>query len=176
MKQQTHDLLVELCRPINQMVGRNSQGHFGQSQQELSPNSPLLRSISAGESALPGTRYYSFGGVDVSLVRLYAMVYDAMSAVPQYKCSASWSGASCKQYFVWHGNPNEIAPMSPILDKFGALVPLPEMHKGVGDVVVTDQSARLPAMFSAIHVTNPLNHFEVLWNRPLMSQVAGLFA
>jgi hypothetical protein len=50
---------------------------------------------------------------------------------------------------------------------------MPEITPGQGDILVSDQSARLPY---SIHQTDQLNHVEVLWNRALQQQVASILS
>lgn len=128
---------------------------------ELDPNSSLIRGLAQGEQPLPGVAYYTFGGDNPTFFRLYLWTFDAMSAVPQYR--------GAEQYFVWHAVPAEIGPLSPMLDRMRPFVD--EVRPGRGDGLVTDASARLPW---SIHVTDHLNHAEVLWNRPLQARVAQI--
>ncbi len=136
---------------------------------ELAPDGPLVRDLAAGESALPGVKYYTFGGVKPTIFRLYTWLFDANSAVPQYSCKNKLDPTSCKQYFVWRVKAHEIASISPILETVRDFVH--EVKPGYGDALVTDASARLPW---SVHTTTQLNHAEVLWDRGIQANVARL--
>jgi hypothetical protein len=105
--------------------------------------------------------YYTFGGTSPDFFHLYVWIFDGASAVPQYK--------NASQYFVWKVNAVELGPVSPMLEKIRPFVP--EVKAGLGDGLVSDASARLPW---SVHFSEPLNHAEVLWNRPLQTRVAQL--
>jgi hypothetical protein len=47
-----------------------------------------------------------------------------------------------------------------------------ELKDGTGDMAVTDASARMPWK-GAAHVSQPLNHAEVLWHLPTMMSVGA---
>ncbi len=154
LKSELKALAVEAMRPMTKLI-------MDDESRELSPGSPLLRRLVQGERKLDGVTYYTFGGTNPRVYRLYTWMFDAMSAVPQYK--------DIKQYFVWRVKPVEIASVSPILDKVRNFAP--EVVPGKGDALVSDASSRLPW---SIHTTTTLNHAELLWNKPLMRKVAGL--
>jgi pimeloyl-ACP methyl ester carboxylesterase len=156
LKQELRDLVTEAMRPMTKML-------VDFESRELTPDSPLLRGLAAGETALPGVKYYTFGGTNPTFYRLYTWVFDAMSATPQYQ--------DLSQYFVWRVHPVELGSVSPVLDKIRPFVR--EVTPGYGDGLVTDASARLPW---STHFTDHLNHAEVLWNRPLQAKVAQLIA
>lgn len=158
LKSQLKEIVVEAMRPVTKVVWLDEN-------RELVPDGPLVRALADGESALPGVRYYTFGGTNPRIFRLYMWRFDAESAVPQYVCE----GASCAQYFVWKVAPSELADVSPVLDDIRDFVP--EVAPGRGDGLVTDASARLPW---STHTTTSLNHAAVLWDRPLQSRVAKL--
>lgn len=153
-KPQLKNIVTEAMRPLTKIL-------VDFESRELTPNSPLLRDLANGETALPGVKYFTFGGVSPSLFRLYLWTFNANSAVPQYK------GAS--QYFVWRVNPTTLEPISPLLDKIRPFVR--EVQAGYGDGLVTDASARLPW---SMHFTDHLNHAEVLWDRGVQMQVVQL--
>ncbi|MEO7137379.1 MAG: hypothetical protein ABI037_06665 [Gemmatimonadales bacterium] len=155
LKVQLKELAVEAMRPMTKLL-------MDDESRELSPGSPLIRGLAEGEKKLDDVTYYTFGGTNPRVYRLYTWLFDAESAVPQYSTSRG-------QYFVWRVRPVEIASVSPILDKIRDFAP--EVAPGKGDALVSDASARLPW---SIHTTTELNHAELLWNRPLMSKVAGL--
>ncbi len=136
---------------------------------ELATGGALVRDLAAGESAIAGVKYYTFGGVKPTVFRLYTWLFDANSAVPQYKCENSLDPTSCKQYFVWRIKAHEIASVSPMLETVRDFVP--EVTPGQGDALVSDASARLPW---STHATMQLNHAEVLWDRGLQARVARL--
>ena len=152
------DAVTEAMRPVTKVVWLDEN-------RELVPDGPLLRGLASGERALPDVGYYTFGGTDPTIFKLYAWTFDAESSLPQYICE----NGSCRQYFVWRVTPQELGPVSPILDDIRDFVP--EVKEGVGDGLVTDASARLPW---STHETTRLNHAAVLWDRPLQLKVARL--
>lgn len=155
LKAQLKELAVEAMRPMTKLL-------MDDESRELSPGSPLIRGLAEGEKKLDDVTYYTFGGTNPRVYRLYTWLFDAESAVPQYSASRG-------QYFVWRVKPVEIASVSPILDKIRDFAP--EVAPGKGDALVSDASARLPW---SIHTTTALNHAELLWDKPLMNKVAGL--
>jgi pimeloyl-ACP methyl ester carboxylesterase len=154
LKTQLKNAVTEAMRPMTKML-------VDFESRELTAESPMLRDLESGETAIPGVKYYTFGGVNPTFYRLYAWAFDANSAVPQYK--------NLSQYFVWHVNQLALSPVSPVLDKIRPFVR--EVQAGYGDGLVTDASARLPW---STHVTDHLNHAQVLWDRPLQMQVVQL--
>ncbi|MDQ3223381.1 MAG: hypothetical protein M3Q75_07935 [Gemmatimonadota bacterium] len=155
LKPQLKELAVEAMRPMTKLL-------MDDESRELTPGSPLLRNLAEGEKKLDDVTYYTFGGTNPRVYRLYTWLFDAESAVPQYSANRG-------QYFVWRVKPAEIVSVSPILDKIRDFAP--EVAPGKGDALVSDASSRLPW---SIHTTTALNHAELLWNKPLMSKVAGL--
>ena len=152
-KAQLKDLVVEAMRPVTKLF-------MSDENRELTPDSPLIRGLAEGEKKLDDVTYYTFGGVNPRIYRLYTWLFDAMSATPQFNPTP---------YFVWRVKAAEIASISPILDRIRHFVP--EVTPGKGDGLVSDESSRLPW---SIHTTTQLNHAEVLWNAGLMRKVAGL--
>lgn len=155
LKVQLKELAVEAMRPMTKLL-------MDDETRELSPGSPLIRGLAEGEKKLGDVTYYTFGGTNPRVYRLYTWIFDSESAVPQYS-------AKYGQYFVWRVKPVEITSVSPILDKIRDFAP--EVTPNKGDALVSDVSARLPW---SIHTSTNLNHAELLWNKPLMSKVAGL--
>jgi hypothetical protein len=155
LKVELKELAVEAMRPMTKLL-------MDDETRELSPGSPLIRSLAEGEKKLDDVTYYTFGGTNPRVYRLYTWIFDAESAVPQYS-------AKYGQYFVWRVKPVEITSVSPILDKIRDFAP--EVTPDRGDALVSDASARLPW---SIHRSTDLNHAELLWSKPLMSQVAAL--
>jgi hypothetical protein len=153
-KPQLKELAVEAMRPMTKLI-------MADENRELQPDSPLFRSLAEGEKKLEDVTYHTFGGTNPTVYRLYIWLFDATSAVPQYR--------NLKQYFVWRAVPIEIGGVSPILDKIRDFAP--EVTPDKGDALVSDARSRLPW---SIHSSTDLNHAELLWNRPLMSKVAGL--
>ncbi len=149
-------LALLLVTPLTRMVDEGSR--------ELAPESALMRDLENGERPLEGASYYTFGGTQPTLYRMYTWLFTPMSAVPQYK--------NLQQYFDWQVKAAEVPLVSPMLDKVRAVVP--EIKAGYGDSLVTDQSARLPASFNAIHQTDQLNHAEVLWNPDVQHRVVAI--
>lgn len=149
-------LALLLVTPLTRMVDEGSR--------ELAPESAILKDLETGEHPLEGASYYTFGGTQPTLFRMYTWLFTPMSAVPQYK--------NLQQYFDWQVKAAEVPLVSPILDKVRAVVP--EIKAGYGDSLVTDQSARLPAAFNAIHQIDQLNHAEVLWNPDVQHRVVAI--
>lgn len=155
LKVQLKELAVEAMRPMTKLF-------MDDESRELSPGSPLIRSLADGEKKLEDVTYYTVGGTNPRVYRLYTWLFDIESTKPQYSTEHG-------QYFVWRVKPVEITTVSPILDQVRNFAP--EVTPGEGDALVSNASARLPW---SIHITTDLNHAELLWNRPLMSKVAGL--
>lgn len=116
---------------------------------EMAVGSPFLTDLAAGEAPLPGVRYRTFGGTNVTYTRLLWWTFTAMSAVPQWH----WPP------FHWTIHLSELPVESPQLDALPDLAP--EVTPGVGDGLVADARARLPY---APHTVRALNHGEVLWD------------
>lgn len=154
-KSQLRQLAVEGIFPLTKSL-------MADESRELQPDSPLFRNLREGEKKLDDVTYYTFGGTNPLMSRLYFWLFDAESAKPKYTEDG-------KQYFVWRAVPVEITNVSPLLDKIRDFAP--EVAPGKGDGLVSDASSRLPW---SIHTTTSLNHAELLWDRPLMSRVAGL--
>ena len=131
-----------------------------------------MKSLAAGEKGKPWIEYHTFGGTNPNYTRFYAWVFDANSAVPQYRIKNSVP----EQYFVWRIKPREIKPLPPFLDKVRNIAP--EIVPGKGDGLVTDARARLPfpAFKGARHTTLSLSHGEVLYDRALQITVATRIA
>jgi len=149
------EVAIKIVSPMHQLIDDGSK--------ELAPDSPLITGLLTGDAAVPGVQYYTFGGTNPMIVRLYAWLFTPESAVPQYK--------GLEQYFHWKAKPAEVGLVSPLLDRATAIVP--EIKAGQGDSLVTDASARLPY---AIHETDQLNHAEVLWDRPLQEKVVRILS
>jgi hypothetical protein len=154
LKSSLRDVVTEAMRPMTKLL-------VDFESRELTADSPMLRDLANGETRLAGVSYYTFGGTNPDFFHLYLWLFDGTSAVPQYK--------EASQYFVWRVNAVELSPVSPLLGKIRGFVP--EVKAGFGDGLVSDVSARLPW---STHFTEPLNHAEVLWNRPLQMHVARL--
>lgn len=155
LKLQLKTLAVEAVRPMTKSLMEDET-------RELSPGSPLIRNLETGEKKLDDVTYYTFGGTNPRVYRLYLWLFDAESEVPQYSTELG-------QHFIWRVKPVEITGVSPILDKIRDFAP--EVAPGRGDALVSDASSRLPW---STHSTSELNHAELLWNQPLMSKVARL--
>jgi predicted esterase len=160
VKQKLRDLVVEIMRPATTHC--SFLWCWNDEDRELQPNSPMLQKIADGEKKLEDVTYYTFGGTNPRVYRLYTWLFDAQSGVPQYSKDRG-------QYFVWRVKPVEVASVSPILDKIRDFTP--EVVPGKGDALVSDARSRLPW---SIHTTTQLNHAELLWDKPLMAKVAGL--
>lgn len=160
LKQKLRDLVVEIMRPATTHC--SFLWCWNDEDRELQPNSPMLRNIAEGEKKLEDVAYYTFGGTNPRVYRMYTWLFDANSAKPQYSKDHG-------QYFVWRIKPVEITSVSPILDKIRNFTP--EVVPGKGDALVSDARSRLPW---SIHKTTDLNHAELLWHKPLMAKVAGI--
>jgi pimeloyl-ACP methyl ester carboxylesterase len=154
LKSQLRSLVTEAMRPMSKLL-------VDFESRELTPDSPLLRGLADGETKVPGTAYYTFGGTNPDFFHVYVWLFEASSAVPQYK--------DLSQYFVWRASPVEPGQISPVFEKVRPFVR--EVKAGVGDGLVTDESAHLPW---STHFTDRLNHAEVLWDRSLQARVALL--
>ena len=157
LKPELKKMAVEAMRPMTKLF-------VDDESRELQPDSPMLRTLAEGEKKLEDVAYYTFGGINPRVYRLYAWFFDAMSATPQYSTKHG-------QYFVWRAEPKELTTVSPVLDQIRDFAP--EVTPNKGDALVSDARSRLPW---SIHTTTKLNHAELLWNRPLMARVAGLIA
>ena len=146
-------LARSIASPLRAMIDDQSR--------ELRPGSPMYLALENGERPLDGVRYFTFGGTNPNYYRFYAWTFTPMSSVPQYK--------GLEQYFVWAVKPAEIGPASPMYASVRHVVP--EITPGKGDGLVSDVRAHLPEAFHAVHVTQDLNHAEVLWDRTLQSRV-----
>lgn len=127
--------------------------------QELAVGSPFLMDLANGEGALPGVRYFTFGGISVKLTRLLSWVYNLESAIPQ-----------------WHWPPFhhvitliEVPVISPVANSVPPVVD--EIANGKGDILTADKRCRLPF---AVHQTNAINHPECLWDPGLQTQVLSI--
>jgi hypothetical protein len=128
------------------------------------PGGEFLADLQAYEKALPGVAYATFGGTSVLFSRFLNWMYTAAGAIPQ-----------------WHWPPyhlvitqSEAPSASPVANGqlcASVLGSLPELTNGVGDLLTTDNTARLPF---ATHHTNPLNHAEALWAPSLHQQVLAV--
>lgn len=126
------------------------------SYQELSENGSFLAALRAGETPIPGTQYFTFGGTSVVFTRLLAWFYAASSAFPQ-----------------WHLPPFhhvittiELPFVSPVLNSLPPLTD--EIAEGKGDILVADSHSGLAF---AAHQTNMISHAEALWDPNLQGQV-----
>lgn len=127
--------------------------------QQLSVGSAFLTQLQDGEKALPGVRYFTFGGISVELTRLLSWVYTLGSAIPQ-----------------WHWPPFhhvitliEIPAISPVCNSIPPFTD--EITNGKGDILTADMRCRLPF---AVHQTNRINHPECLWDQGLQAQVLAI--
>ena len=161
LKGELKNLAVEAARPLNKFIEDGSR--------ELVPDGPLMRSLRSGEQPIPGVKYYTFGGVNPNLYRLYAWMFTPGSIVPQFRRER----LKLVKYYKWEAKPVEIILVSPILDKVRDFAP--EIKPGSGDALVTDASARLPHL-GALHQTTQLHHAEVLWNRGLQQKVVQILS
>lgn len=82
-------------------------------ERELAPGGPVVGAL-AGDTALPGVSYYTYGGMSPTFVRYYVWFFTPGSAVPQYRCDPF--PTNCEQYFDWVANASELPGISPMLD------------------------------------------------------------
>lgn len=153
-KGELRDLARQIASPLRSMI-------IDDQSRELRPGSPMFRALEDGERPVDGVRYFTFGGTNPNYYRFYVWTFTAMSSVPQYK--------GIEQYFVWEVKPTEIGPASPMYASVRDVAP--EITPGKGDGLVSDVRAHLPEAFHAEHVTEDLNHAEVLWDRALQGRV-----
>lgn len=141
-------------------------------QRELAPGGHVVSEVVAGETRLQGVTYFTFGGTSPTYLRFYAWLLTPSSGVPQFKCDHSLP-PNCEVYFEWKANASELPGISPM---FNALPDhfVPEITPGKGDGLVADARARLP--FESIHITDQLNHAEVLWDRNLQEQIVQILS
>ena len=141
-------------------------------QRELTPGGPVLGPLASGEARLPEVTYYTFGGTSPTYLKFYAWFLTPGSGVPQFKCDHSIP-PDCEIYFEWVANASELPGVSPML---GALPDhfVPEIMPGKGDGLVADARSRLP--FASTHITDNLNHAEVLWDHTVQQQVAQILS
>ncbi len=130
---------------------------------EMAPGSAFLRDLEAGERAVPGVAYATFGGTSVAFARVKSWSYTPESALAQWR----WPPyhVVIRESVVW---PSPIAHSQPIQQMVGSI---PEWKQGVGDLLTTDGGARLPF---AVHRTNHLNHAEAMWDPSLQQQVLSI--
>lgn len=114
---------------------------------ELDGNGPIIKGIENGEKKRAGVKYYTFGGDDPRVARIFARVYT-------------------------DGGQDWKTEGKTVLDFPADLkVPFPEMKKG-GDLLVTDASSHFA--FEDQHWTYDLNHASVLWSKRVKNKVVGL--
>jgi hypothetical protein len=148
VRQAVAEAITEAMRPLTRIT-------MDDESRELVPDGPLLRGLASGEQAIPGVAYYTFGGVNPRIFRLYAWTFGA---------PASQGGS-----VTTTASPREIDAVSPVLDALRDFAD--ELVPGKGDGLVSDRRSRLPW---SVHVTDQLNHAEVLWDRPLQQRVLEL--
>lgn len=124
---------------------------------EMRVNGPFINGLKSGETALPGVEYHTFGGTSVDFSRLIDRVYTLSSAV--------WTPAG----FVHVITSVEDPLISPVFSAFPPVNGSGETRQGFGDVLVTDESSRLP--FEHSHHTNHINHVEALFDPTLQQEV-----
>jgi pimeloyl-ACP methyl ester carboxylesterase len=123
---------------------------------EMSVGSAFLTDLAAGEQALEGIDYYTFGGVSVRLARVRSWVYTLASAVPNWHTPP----------FFHERDEIEVPGVSPLADTLPNVIE--ELSDGRGDLLTADSRTRLDF---ATHQTNPINHAEALWDEILQAQV-----
>lgn len=133
-------------------------------EQELAPDSPLLRNLANGEQTYPEINYISFGGTSVRYSRVYAWFFTLDSYEPHRR------EREIKRFFIWRRRPAEIDPISPLADEMPDFNQ--EVTPGLGDFLVSNASSRFP--WPDTHYANSLNHVEVLWNPQVQGTVRAL--
>ena len=106
------------------------------------------KQVAAGEKALPGVSYITFGGTSPTLLRLHIHTYTFTKHPPFF---------------------TKTRGSIPFIE----LKAFNEMTMGKGDTLVTDDSAKLPWL-GAQHFSNPLHHGEVLWTASVINHVKNL--
>jgi pimeloyl-ACP methyl ester carboxylesterase len=114
---------------------------------ELAANGAVLKALREGEAKPAGVRVVTFGGTSPRVAEVHAWVYNGASATSTN----------------WHADPYRVFDFPADLK-----LPFPEMKPG-GDLLVTDESSRLP--WEDKHIDHKLNHAEVLWSRTVQRQV-----
>lgn len=116
---------------------------------ELAANGAVLQGLSKDEAKPAGLRVVTVGGTSPKVAEAWLFLYDAASADPAKK--------------GWHADAHKI------LDFPGAGAPgFPELKEG-GDLLVTDAASQLP--WEDRHISDSLNHAEVLWDRGIQKEV-----
>ena len=106
------------------------------------------KQVAAGEKALLGVNYITFGGTSPTLLRLHIHTYTFTKYPPFF---------------------TKTRGSIPFIE----LKAFNEMTMGKGDTLVTDDSAKLPWL-GAQHFSNPLHHGEVLWTASVINHVKNL--
>lgn len=146
------NVIRDVFRPL-------ARGLNGTSRQDLAIGSQFLTRLAAGESALRGIDYYTFGGTSCTLTRVFQYVYSSSSWIPRQHLPP----------FRHRGEAAQWPILSPIGETL--IAPCDELRHRRGDGLVTDQRSRLPFAF---HRTNHLNHAEALWDVQIKRQVADI--
>jgi hypothetical protein len=143
---------------VNSALGWLTQIVNTPAYQELAVGSTFLTNLAAGETAIPGIQYFSFGGTSVELTRILSWVYTLGSAIPQ-----------------WHWPPFhhviteiEVPGISPVANSVPPISP--ELTEGKGDLLTANANCRIP-LRGVVHQSNALNHAEALWDPNLQTQV-----
>lgn len=136
------------------------------SYQQFRIGSDFLEQLESRESVRPPPMpFHTFGGTNSVLSRTNAWIFSPDSAVPQLNPTVTPPTVG----FHW------ITARAPGPTLFTALPPISvELIDGLGDVLVSEISTRLP--FESSHTVHHLNHGEVLWNTTVQEQVATLLA
>lgn len=135
---------------------------------ELEPTSELIRSLNPDISPNPNIEFHTIGGNSVELTKVYNWVWAPESFVPK---SPDLNPLTIEPRFDWFQSPNEFKSVSPLLNAIPDITGYDELRDGKGDILVTDESARLGY---ANHKTLHINHAEGLWHPKLLEYVAGL--
>lgn len=117
---------------------------------ELAANGEVLGKLRKDEVKPKGVKVVTFGGNSPKVAELQLFLYDLGSASPKQKS--------------WHADHHKILDFPNDLK-----AAFDEMKPGKGDLLVTDKNSRLP--WEDQHITESLNHAEVLWNREVQDQV-----
>ena len=125
------------------------------SYEDIRVGSPTLSALAAAEP-VPGVEYVTLGGTSPFLFWVGGWVFSPVAVVPQWH----WPP------FHWETSYANMSEVPPRMSGLPA-----ELTYGIGDVLVTAASARLP--FST-HLDNPFNHAEVLWSSTAKHQVLSI--
>lgn len=131
--------------------------------QQLTVNGTFLNDLQASEKPIPGVAYATFGGNSVRYSRVLQWWYNWEGAVPQWNWPPYHLVINQSELPVFSPVATNLVPPTPVTG-----MAIPELVQGLGDLLTTDNTSRLPF---AAHRTNQINHAEALWDQSLQEQV-----